>query len=82
MTVYETMHIDTKVTQRLTAYKKALEETYKIDLTWSHFLYLLVKDGQPQEITIEDIMETPAGILEFDDLIYEPTKLVNGYAKK
>lgn len=82
MTVYDTMHIDIRVTQRLAAYKEALEETYKLDLTWSHFLYLLIKNGQPQELTIEDIMETPTGVLEFDDLIHEPAKLVNGHAKK
>ena len=82
MSTYEALYIDKQVSQRLRAHKEMLEETYKLKLTWSHFLYLLIKNNQAQEITISDIMETPESILEFGDLIYDTAKPVNLNAKK
>ena len=82
MTSYIQLKLEKDVVQRLCAYKKMIEDTYGLDLTWSHFLYLLIKNNQAQEITISDIMETPESILEFGDLIYDTAKQVNLNAKK
>jgi hypothetical protein len=78
-TNYDTLHIERPVSQRLAAHKKMLEDTYKLELTWSHFLYLLIKNNQSQDIGIDDITDTPKGMLELEDLTFNPKKLVNGY---
>ena len=79
MTNYDVLKIDTAVTQRLAAHKKMLEDTYKLDLTWSHFLYLLIKNNQVQDLGADDLTDTPHGILELEDLTFKPKTLVSTY---
>lgn len=54
---YGTLHVKREVHNRLIAKKARLEEVYKIEITWSDFMCLLMKNGTCEKVSAQDINE-------------------------
>ena len=75
MAIYETAHIRKEVYDKLVAQKEQLEETYKREISWSQFFYVLIKNGQCQRITAEDLLDNYDMVLMSVGQLLEPYKL-------
>ncbi len=75
MAIYETTHIRKEVYDKLVVQKAQLEQTYKREISWSQFFYVLIKNGQVQRLTAEDLQDGYDMALMSISAMLEPYKL-------
>lgn len=75
MAIYEALYVRKEVSSRLREQKAQLERTYRREISWSQFLYVLIKNGQVQHLNATDLQDDYDVVLASVGLMLEPYKL-------